>query len=118
VPGVKLPPVAAHVTEAPGTALPDLSVTLAVSSVLLPATTATESALALPIAVAGPAVVVTDRFAADTATMPPVNVDVRTVSLSVQTVVATPDEFVVLVVGLAIPPPVETVHVIVTPAAG
>ena len=59
---VNAPPVVVHATETPGTALPDLSVALAVSNVLLPATTATESALALMIAVAGPAVAVTSRF--------------------------------------------------------
>jgi hypothetical protein len=50
--------------------------------------------------------------------MPPVNFDVRTVSLTVHVVVATPAEFVTLVVGLAVPPPVDTLHVTVTPDAG
>jgi hypothetical protein len=62
--------------------------------------------------------VVTCRFADDTPVIPPVNVDVRTVSLTVQVVAATPAEFVTLVVGLAVPPPVDTLHVTVTPDAG
>jgi len=112
------PPVDVQPTETPDTEFPDLSVTRAVISVLLPATTATESGPARTSVVAGPAVVVTCRTADDSPVIPPVNFDVRTVSLTVHVVVATPAEFVTLVVGLAVPPPVDTLHVTVTPDAG
>jgi hypothetical protein len=86
--------------------------------VFAPATIATESALTFTTAAAGPAVVVTCKFADDTPTIPPVSVDVRAVSLSVHVTDATPDASVTLVGALTVPPPVDTVQVTVTPGAG
>jgi hypothetical protein len=77
---VNAPPVAAHATETPGTTLPDLSVAFARKQ-CYPGDDRTESALALTIAVAGPAVAddqVCRRHAGD----PPVNVAARGIAQS------------------------------------
>ena len=100
------PVVELQATATPGTGFPFRSVTRTLNSALAPATTAMESALTLTSADAGPAMPVAFSVAVLVPTMAS-SVFTFAVSLTVHTVVATPEESLTVTVSETVPlPPV------------